>query len=70
MRPLGDRICSRCGKDYWANQAWLHETCKVVHSAVVVHKEERIGSSRHGKYADAEKRKTYRREWMRKRRAS
>jgi hypothetical protein len=34
----------------------------------VVHKET-LGSSRHGKYADPEARKKYRREWMRKKRA-
>jgi hypothetical protein len=42
---------------------------KVVNKeGVVVHKVVQVvvqdGSSRHGKYADAEKRKAYRREWM------
>ncbi len=39
----------------------VHELKAVVHG--VVH-------SRHGKYADLEKRKVYRREWMRNRRAN
>jgi hypothetical protein len=49
-----------------------HRCIAVVHSGSslpdkVVHKET-LGSSRHGKYADPEARKRYRREWMRKKR--
>jgi len=40
----------------------------IVDVAAVVH--EQPSSSRHGKYADPEARKAYRREWMRKRRAT
>jgi hypothetical protein len=48
----------------------VHKEELVVHSGssqpeVVVH----AGSSRHGVYLDVEKRKVYRREWMRMRRA-
>lgn len=58
----------------------VHAPKVVVHKPVlVVHNEEKVvhagssqkdGSSRHGVYADAEKRKAYRREWMKKRRAT
>lgn len=42
------------------------DTCvKVVHAKKIVHND---GSSRHGVYADKEKRKEYRREWMRSKR--
>lgn len=42
----------------------VHTPEKVVHT--VVHTER--PTSRHGKYADLEKRKAYRREWMRRKR--
>jgi hypothetical protein len=46
----------------------LYSTELVVHTdTVVVHKHTN-GSSRHGKYADIEGRKEYRRNWMRKKR--
>ena len=41
----------------------------VVHSNVTGSSLANTGSSRHGKYADVEARKAYRKEWMRKRRA-
>lgn len=58
-----DRLCNGCGKAYWFKQQWMHDKCVVVHAA------KPTGSSRHGKYADPEKRKAYRKEWMRKKRA-
>lgn len=42
----------------------------VVHGAETVVHAEVAGSSRHGKYADAEARKKYRREWMARDRAA
>jgi hypothetical protein len=41
-------------------------TVEVVHKPIVVVHQSQDGSSRHGKYADLEKRKAYRREWMAK----
>ena len=70
-----DLHCAVCGKDYWRTQQWMHDKHVVhkpplvVHKPVVVHQAINAGSSRHGKYADPEKRKAYRKEWMRKSRA-
>jgi hypothetical protein len=61
--------CSYCGGFH----APLY-ICDERRAAMVVHTPEKVvhkpraGSSRHGKYADLEKRKAYRREWMRRRR--
>ena len=60
-----DRVCKGCGKEYWFKQAWMHEKCVVVHKPDGSSQD---GSSRHGKYADLEKRKAYRRQWMRNKR--
>jgi hypothetical protein len=61
--------CTYCNQDhaasYKCNAQYQASLTKVVHR--VVHKET-LGSSRHGKYADPEARKRYRREWMRKKR--
>ena len=45
----------------------VHAPKMVVHTAEVVHATD--PGSRHGKYADPEARKAYRKEWLRKRRA-
>ena len=47
---------------YVANKV-VHATPKVVHKPVMV-----VHKSKHGVYADLEKRRAYRREWKRKRR--
>jgi hypothetical protein len=66
---LPPTLCPHCNKNLAL--VGLRHNCTpgidpvVVHANKVVHK----GSSRHGKYADAEKRKEYRRVWMRKKRA-
>lgn len=72
----------RC--EIWARKNMVVHAPKVVHSATelvvhnpvgeVVHAEPSaavvVHESKHGKYADAEKRKAYRREWMRIKRSS
>ena len=48
----------------------VHIAPKIVHKEeLVVHEPEAVVHTKHGKYADLEKRKSYRKEWMRKRRA-
>ena len=67
--------CDRCGESYWPQQQWIHDKCELpselptveIGSSLATNK---VVHSRHGKYADSEKRKSYRREWMRRRRAS
>lgn len=63
--------CRLCGHEHWNSEAHhfgdvvVHKPEKVVHAKpVVVHKE-----SKHGRYADAEKRRQYRRGWMKRKRA-
>ena len=46
----------------------VHRPETVVHA--VVHSDKEVVHTKHGVYADLEKRKAYRREWMRKRRKS
>ena len=68
---MDGRIKCGCGVSYFPALAWKHRNCL---PAVVVHAEELVvhkatdGSSRHGRYKDLEARRSYRREWMRKRR--
>lgn len=73
----GIASCVGCRRVFPPNLAWKHQGCErewVVHMApvptVVVHAKEAAGSSqsRHGKYADPERRRKYRREWMRNKR--
>ena len=72
--------CRVCGAEHWGpDHVFKGDAAKVselltqvVHAPKVVHTvvhTEAKGSSRHGKYADAEARKEYRREWMKKKRA-
>ena len=72
--------CRLCGKLHWgvcegAKGSVINELReKIVHTTpLVVHKEEvvvhEVVHTKHGKYADLEKRKAYRREWMRRKRA-
>lgn len=72
MRPLGDRVCERCGKSYWANQAWQHEACVVVanKTKMVANTPVEKVANRHGVYKDKEARLKYMRELMRRRRAN
>ena len=63
--------CSYCGGMhsplYRCDEQRRAEAKMVVHAPeVVVHE---VVHSRHGKYADLEKRKAYRREWARRKRA-
>lgn len=80
----GLRSCVGCRKVYLGGLEWKHRGCVVVHapeigssqaasgssqpSQMVVHKAGG-GSSRHGVYASPEKRREYRRLWMRAKRA-
>ena len=77
--------CRLCEKNHWGLCERLAEKVSVVKGLrekvanikpVVVHKEElvvhgpeMVVHTKHGKYADLEKRKSYRKEWMRRRRA-
>ena len=64
-------MCPGCGERYFPKLARKHESCVVVHAPVVVHAEPAVVvHTRHGKYADLEARRKYRREWMRLRRQS
>lgn len=64
-----DRMqCPGCGARYFPALARKHAGCVVVHAPLVVHESAVLvvhAESRHGKYADAEARKKYRRDWAR-----
>ena len=66
--------CRLCGKNHWGLCDFSVMGAEGVIPAVVhvpelvVHKEDVVVHSKHGEYADLDKRKTYRREWMRERR--
>lgn len=66
--------CRLCKGKHWGNEphAWPKE--KVVHAgsprAADIGSSQIKADSRHGKYADLDKRKKYRREWMRNKRAT
>jgi hypothetical protein len=65
----GDNDCPICGKNLNLVGKVHNCTPMVVHapigSSLVVH----AGSSRHGQYADPEKRRAYRAQWARNKRA-
>jgi len=64
-KPCNKRHNGPCNTFFMANKV---KPELVVHAEdTVVHK---VVHSKHGKYADLEKRRAYRREWMRKRRKS
>lgn len=68
---ISGRVECACGVRHFPAQAWAHRGCVVVHAPMVVHAEaEAVVHSRHGVYADAEARKAYQRQWMRKDRAA
>ena len=65
--------CKLCGKRHYTYEPHVFSGMDVVSSSanefvpMVVHK---VVHTKHGKYADKEKRKAYRREYMRKKRAT
>ena len=64
-KPCNKRHNGPCNTFFVANAPKV-----VVHKEeLVVHVPEKVVHSKHGKYADLEKRKAYRREYMRKKRA-
>lgn len=69
-------ICSVCGESNYPAQAWMHKDCTATNElatkpeqTVVANADTVVANSKHGKYSDTEKRKSYQREIMRKRRA-
>ncbi len=68
--PPAPLICDACGQRYWPAQTWIHAKCLVANAPMVANKSNGlVANSRHGKYADADKRRKYMREYMRTRRA-
>ena len=68
------KILCPCGKAYWPKQSWMHEGHVVANTAPVVvnsmaNDEPDVANTSTYKYRDAEKRRAYQRELMRKRRA-
>ena len=64
------QVSCSCGKRYWPNQKWMHQEC-VANSDVAnttVANNVANASNKTYRYRDAEKRRAYQREYMRKRR--
>ena len=73
-------VCRVCGHRHWMRDPhiWGDEPKKKVLDVlrdeikrvapVVVHAEKVVHASKHGRYADTEKRREYRREWMKRKR--
>lgn len=60
-----------CGLEVLKAQRWVHErTCGSSQGLVVHESPQLVVHTKHGKYADLEARRAYRREWMRKKRAN
>jgi hypothetical protein len=65
-----------CGREYWANQAWIHKACVVVNDPVVVNAPvvnmecPVVVNARSGDRHNKEARRAYMREYMRRRRSA
>ena len=66
IKELREKIVHVAPKVVHKEEKIVHSPETVVHA--VVHSDKEVVHTKHGKYADLDKRKSYRREWMRKRR--